>query len=197
MSETFYIHKENKRFVPNGSRGLAHTREVFKNINRQIHLPKPIAASGYIAAIGFTIGLGCLILGLMMLYLSARELNFLFSEPIRDYEGIGLMMFSAISGLIVGAGMGIPYMIRAYLLVEYSDYTDYIYKELQKKGTLLEGEVIDLNKTDDGDFEIKYSFYNPEHILLEGSYVTSSQAKMSPKSKVAVLYLNPYMYILL
>lgn len=197
--QTIYLYNGNKRFVEGKKKSLEYRQEVFKNIYHQLKLSKllPTYSIGCISGVAFIVGLISFIIGVGLVALSVNELIFLSKAQLTDYEAIGLMIFSSISSLVLVGGMGVPYMIRAYLLWMYSEQTHKIYHELVEQGKIFEGKVTNLKKLADGDLQINYSFYNSDQILLEGIYFTSMDKTIQHDSKVAVLYLNPMMHILL
>ncbi|WP_455381040.1 hypothetical protein, partial [Acidihalobacter prosperus] len=109
---------------------------------------------------------------------------------------IGLLMILVSAGVILG--WGYPYLFRATILLYHLKYVRKLHVRLFENGILTDGKVISCKSSKNSTTEIRYQIISPDDgEVIKSSYITAAKKEFPSGCKVAVLYLNRYIHILL
>lgn len=193
--------KKNRPFLDGKHGELDRRKEVYRNIDRRMWLepPENYRSCG-IFAIGCTSSIGAL------LFLSGGIVfvmgGITFIQRMDDlkwalYLDDTGMLLAAIMAGVYGISTGYPYFLKAYLMITHLMYATQIYEELKQKGQVVYGEIVDLRAG--SGIQINYQFSPPgSEDIVEGRYFTAAVfGDFHIGDKIAVLYLNRHIHILL
>ena len=101
-------------------------------------------------------------------------------------------------GIALIVGLGYPSVMDYYLLVSHSLYINDLYSQLVTSRNIVYGKVVTVNRRIGRGTEIVYRFSVPANSQeVQGTYMTATKKKISVGDTVAVLFLNPYIHVLL
>ena len=114
---------------------------------------------------------------------------------LENFPGVVLV---EVLGIGLAFGWGYFYLRKAFITALHSDYVAYVFDELIAKGEIAEGEVLSIDTITSTHRQIEYRFTLPESgAAVIGIYRTSTHNMLEPGCKVAVLFLNRYVHVLL
>ncbi|GIK66995.1 MAG: hypothetical protein BroJett018_47890 [Chloroflexota bacterium] len=193
------ISGRNKHFIQRKPGGLDRRREVYYNLRLKLGVPASAlgGCNSFVMIGGLTIGLFGLVAGGVSIVASLGTIIDLlphWKEHISDISMMVVLLFAGIVGIMVGY----RYMLHIYLLAKYAMSTAEAYDTLAKMGKLAFGEIARVEKLNEQSQAIFYKFILPSmDQQIEGRYVTSVHKEFLPGDRVAILFSNKDIHIVL
>lgn len=199
------IGKKNRSFLNGKHSDLDRRKEVYRNLDRRLWLEPPeYYRSCGIFAIGCTSFIGALLFlsGAIVFAISGiafiQRMNDLKWALYLDDTG---MLLAVIVAGVYSMAAGYPYFLRAYLMITHLMYATQIYEKLKQKGQVVYGDIIEIKQaiSDRLETQITYQFRLPDtETTIEADYFTTVLFQDFQKGdKIAVLYLNRHIHVLL
>lgn len=115
-------------------------------------------------------------------------------------DDTGMLLAVIVAG-VYSMAAGYPYFLRAYPMITHLMYATQIYEKLKQKGQVVYGDIIEIKQaiSDRIETQITYQFRLPDtETTIEADYFTTVLFQDFQKGdKIAVLYLNRHIHVLL
>lgn len=198
LQDVVLVHEQNRLFLRGIVKEIATKDEVIRHISRVMKLPSVMTTSTKWITFIFSLISGIIVFSTSLFSLMFLGIGLIGNGYILQPPSLwAFMVLCVMPPLGLGTLVGYRMLKTAYLLTQpYTQYAERYYYDLISSGIVVIGEVKAVRQFAQGA-RINYRFDSPSNELKEKRYDVVVDNEMHIGDKVAVLYLNDNLQVLL